>query len=159
MAFSFKDILGSFSSIGKSRPQSMIGVDIGTASIKVVQVRLARGAAILETYGEIALGPYAKLPIGNTVKLEPEKLALALTDVMREANVTAKTAGISIPFASSLITVLDLPKVDNEQLKRIVPIEARKYIPVPVSEVALDWFVIPQDQADQGAFDKLNKEQ
>ncbi len=148
-----------FLSLGKQKGTSFIGVDIGASSIKVVQLRLARGAAILETYGEIALGPYSKIPIGKAVKLPPEDLAKALNDLMHEANVTAKTSGISIPFSSSLITVLDMPKVDNDQLKRMVPIEARKYIPVAVSEVALDWFVIPRDESDQGAFDRINPEQ
>jgi type IV pilus assembly protein PilM len=159
MAFSLKSILGSLSSLNKKSPQSVIGVDIGTSSIKIVQLRLARGAAVLETYGEIALGPYAKIPIGKAVKLQPEDLAKALVDLMREANVTARDGAISIPFSSSLITVLDLPKVDQEQLKRMVPIEARKYIPVAVSDVALDWFVIPKDQGRDGAFDRVVAEQ
>jgi type IV pilus assembly protein PilM len=45
--------------------------------------------------------------------------------------------------------------VSPEQLKRIVPIEARKYIPVPVSEVSLDWFVIPKDSNSDTSFDHL----
>ena len=151
MPFSLKSIVGALGGGGKAG--SVIGVDIGSSSIKIVQLRLAKGAAVLETYGEIALGPYAKVPIGKATKLAPEKIAEAASDLMREANVTAHTAGISIPFSSSLITVLDLPKVDNEQLKQIVPIEARKYIPIPVAEVALDWFVIPKDESSQGAFD------
>lgn len=156
MAFSLKDLLAGF---GKSKGASVIGVDIGSSSAKIVQLRLARGAAVLETYGEIALGPYVKVPIGKAVKLSPEQVTQAVQDLIREANVTAKVAGISIPFSSSLITVLDLPKVDDEQLKRIVPIEARKYIPVAVSEVALDWFVIPKDEGAQGAFDRVNPDQ
>jgi len=156
MAFSLKQIFGGLSSLGTPKGASVLGIDIGASSAKIVQLRLARGAAVLETYGEIALGPYAKMPIGKTVKLEPEKLTSAVADLMHEANVTAKTGGISIPFSASLITVLDLPKADGEQLKRIVPIEARKYIPVAVSEVALDWFVIPKDESDRGAFDKVN---
>ncbi len=158
MAFSIKKLIGDFSALGK-KSTSVIGVDIGSSSVKIVQLRLTRGAAILETYGEIALGPYVKMPIGKVVKLPKEQLTTVVTDVLREANTTAKTAGISIPFSSSLITILDLPKVDEEQLKRIIPIEARKYIPVAVSEVALDWFVIPKDEGDQGAFDRVNPEQ
>jgi type IV pilus assembly protein PilM len=158
MAFSLKDILGDLSALGKSKSASVIGIDIGASSAKIVQLRLAKGAAVLETYGEIAFGPYAKMSIGKAVKLPPEKLTEAVADLMHEANVTAKVAGISIPFSASLITVLDLPKADDAQLKRIVPIEARKYIPVAVSEVALDWFVIPKDDSDQGAFDRVNPE-
>ena len=137
---------------------SVLGIDIGSSSIKIVQLRTSKGSAVLETYGEISLGPYAGVEVGKTTKLSPEKLVEALTDLMREANVTAKDAGISIPFSSSLLSVLDMPKVDPEQLKRMIPIEARKYIPVPVSEVMLDWFVIPEDGKEPDAFDRLEKE-
>jgi len=153
MAFSLSNIFKSLSS--NSEGGSVLGVDIGASSIKLVQLRAAHGTAILETYGEIALGPYANESIGKVVQLPAEKIAEALTDLMKEANVTAKISGVSIPFSSSLVSVLDLPKVDKESLKRIIPIEARKYIPVPVSEVSLDWFVIPQDERQDSAFDQL----
>ncbi|QQG38215.1 MAG: type IV pilus assembly protein PilM [Candidatus Kaiserbacteria bacterium] len=158
MAFSLGSLLQKFSgSIGK-REGSVLGIDVGASSAKIVQLRASRGAAILETYGEIALGPYGNQPIGKAVKLSPEKTAQALTDLMKEANVTARSGGLSIPFSSSLVSVLDLPKVDKEALKRMVPIEARKYIPVPVSEVTLDWFVIPQEEGEKSAFDRVAPE-
>lgn len=153
MAFSLSSIFKRMG--GGAEAGSVVGIDIGASSIKVVQLRSARGSAILETYGEIALGPYANQPVGKVVKLDPEKLAQALKDLMKEANVTARAAGVSIPFASSLVTVISVPKVDGEALKRIVPIEARKYIPVPVSEVSLDWFAIPADEKQDSAFDQL----
>lgn len=159
MAFSLSDVFQKFSSaLGSSQNESVIGIDIGASSAKIVQLRTAHGSAILETYGEIALGPYAKQAIGKAVKLQPEQLGTAVADLIREANVTARSAGVSIPFSSSLVSVISLPAVDTEQLKRIIPIEARKYIPVPVSEVLLDWFVIPKDpDEEKSAFDRLEK--
>lgn len=136
---------------------SVLGIDIGASSAKIVQLRSAHGAAVLETYGEIALGPYGDQPIGKVVKLTPEKTAEAITDLMREANVTARVGGLSIPFSSSLVSIIDMPKVDSEQLKRMVPIEARKYIPLPPSEVMLDWFVVPQEELDT-SFDRVEKQ-
>src|SRR3989338_8329889 len=155
MAFSLPNVLKSFASFGKSADGSVIGIDIGSSSAKIVQLRTSRGAAILETYGKIALGPYAQQAIGKAVKLTPEKTAEALVDLMREANVTARTGGLSIPFSSSLVSVINLPHIQPEQLKRMIPIEARKYIPIPVSEVTLDWFVIPSEEGEDSAFDHL----
>lgn len=160
MAFTpFKDIArqvrGAFGL--KSGAKSVIGIDIGASSAKIVQLRASKGSAVLETYGEISLGPYAGVAVGKATKLSAEKLAEALNDLMKEANVTANNAGVSIPFASSLVSVLEMPKVDNDQLKRMIPIEARKYIPVPVSEVMLDWFVIPEEEYDD-AFDRVEEQ-
>ncbi|MEK7069012.1 MAG: type IV pilus assembly protein PilM [Patescibacteria group bacterium] len=157
MAFSFGGITQMLSSVlGGGNEASVIGIDIGASSAKIVQLRSRGGSAILETYGEIALGPYGKQPVGKAVKLSPEKTAEAIMDLMKEANVTSRSGGISIPFSSSLISVLEFPKVDAETLKRMVPIEARKYIPIPVADVSLDWFVIPEDGAEKSAFDRVS---
>lgn len=136
---------------------SVLGVDIGSSSIKLVQLKAVRETVVLETYGEIALAPYAQQPVGKAVRLEPEQTAAALSDLMKESNVTASQAGIAIPFGASLISIIDMPKVGESQLKQMVPIEARKYIPVPISEVTLDWFIIPEDENDD-AFDRVNPE-
>src|SRR3990167_4299302 len=124
---------------------SVLGIDIGSSSIKVVQLRKERGAAVLETYGELSLGPYAGIEIGRAVNLDAEKLAEALLDVLKEANITTKNCGISIPFAASLISLIKMPMLNEAQLKKMIPIEARKYIPVPITEVALDWFILPEE--------------
>lgn len=152
MAFSLGNI---FKNIGTSAERSFIGLDIGASSAKIVQVRASKGAAILETYGEIALGPYGQQPVGKAVKLSAEKTAEAIVDLMREANVTARSGGLSIPFSSSMVSVISLPNVNPEQLKRMIPIEARKYIPIPVNEVTLDWFVIPREEGEKSAFDRV----
>lgn len=126
---------------------SVLGIDIGSSSIKVVQLRREHGAAVLETYGELALGPYAGLETGRATHLTPEKLSEALKSIMTEANVTTKVCGVSIPFSSSLISLIDMPGLDPSQLAKMIPIEARKYIPVPITEVQLDWFILPEDES------------
>jgi type IV pilus assembly protein PilM len=62
----------------------------------------------------------------------------------KEVNITTRKCGLSIPFASSLMSVVEMPDVGPEKLKSMVPLEARKYIPVPIQEVMLDWSVIPK---------------
>lgn len=136
---------------------SVLGIDVGSSSVKMVQLKSVRETVVLETYGEIALAPYANLPVGKSVKLPPEKIAEAISDLIREANITTANGGVAIPFASSLLSIIDMPKVGESQLKRMIPLEARKYIPVPVSEVTLDWFVIPEDGAPD-AFDRVEEE-
>ncbi|MDO8552404.1 MAG: type IV pilus assembly protein PilM [bacterium] len=156
MSFSLGNISKFFSSaLGGKADGSILGIDIGASSAKVVQLRASRGTAVLETYGEISLGPYGGVAIGKAVKLTPEKISEALSDLMREANVTGRTGGLSIPFSASLVSVLEMPKVDKDSLKRMVPIEARKYIPLPISEVTLDWFAIPHEEQMESAFDQI----
>jgi len=138
----------------KKQDQSVLGIDIGSSSIKVVQLRKKAGKAVLETYGELALGPYAGVEIGRATNLSQEKIVEALRDVIKESNVTTRSAGISIASSSSLISFLRMPDMDRKQLETMVPIEARKYIPVPITEVALDWWPIPKEENSFSEFEK-----
>jgi len=123
----------------------VIGIDVGSSSLKVVQLRRESGTAVLETYGELALGPYSGGEVGTATNLSADKIAESLKDLLREANVTSTDAGVSIPFSRSLLTLVSLPYRENpDEQKTIIELEARKYIPVPVSEVQLDWFVLPR---------------
>ena len=129
---------------GKKKAASVIGVDIGSSSLKVVQLRTEGGVAVLETYGELALGPYAGSEVGQATNLPSSKITETLLDLLREANITSTSAGISIPFSRSLLTLVELPRrLDPAEQKTVIELEARKYIPVPVSEVQLDWFILP----------------
>lgn len=131
---------------------SVLGVDIGSSSLKVVQLRRERGQAILETYGELALGPYGGFEVGQATNLPAEKITETLKDLLREAKVTTKDCGVSIPFARSLITLVKLPfRKDQKEQKTVIELEMRKYIPVPMSEVQLDWFVVPEAEPAQFA--------
>jgi type IV pilus assembly protein PilM len=140
----FDQIKNIFSS---NQNKSVLGVDIGPSSIKIVQLKRHKGRAILETYGELSLGPYAGMEVGRSTNLATEQLAQALVDVLRESNTTTNQCGISIPMGSSLVSFIKLPKVDENQLAQMIPLEARKYIPVPISEVSLDYLVIPRSES------------
>ena len=130
------------------KSESVLGVDIGSSSIKVVQLRRKGGRAILETYGELSLGPYASGNVGQATNLSTEKIVEAMNDLLneKEVKVTTRSCGVAIPFASSLMSVIEMPAVPIKELAQMIPIEARKYIPVPISEVALDWSVLPEDK-------------
>jgi type IV pilus assembly protein PilM len=139
-----------FSDLFAKKEKSVLGVDIGTSSLKIVQLRKEHGQAVLETYGELSLGPYGGGEIGQATNLAPEQIAETLKDLLREAKVTTKNCGVSVPYARSLLTLVELPyRADPKEQKTVIELEARKYIPVPVSEVQLDWFVVPEANPSQ----------
>ncbi|MFA6077402.1 MAG: type IV pilus assembly protein PilM [Candidatus Paceibacterota bacterium] len=140
----FKKVFGSLNLNFTPKSQSVVGIDIGSSFVKVVQLKKKGGKAVLETYGELALGPIAGLDVGRMTNLSEEKIAQAVADIFREANVTTKECAIAIPLSGSLISFVEIPYLVEKQLQEIIPIEARKYIPVPISEVTLDWWIIPK---------------
>lgn len=72
-----------------------------------------------------------------------------LGDVLRESSVTSDQAVFSIPSASSFVTVINFPFIRDDEIASAVPYEAKKYIPIPTSEVNIDWRVIERDENDK----------
>ncbi|MCI0542403.1 type IV pilus assembly protein PilM [bacterium] len=138
-----EDMIGSAKK-ALQKNESVIGLDIGSSFLKVVQVRKDQSRAILETYGELALGPYAGLDVGRATNLPVEKIVEAGKDIFREANVTTKVGSVALPLSAALLTLIEIPAMEESKLPQIIPIEARKYIPVPITEVALDWIILPK---------------
>jgi type IV pilus assembly protein PilM len=128
----------------KSEHIDSIGIDIGTSAIKVVQLKREADSIVLETYGEIALGPYAGLVVGQATRLGDEKLLEAVTDLFREAKITTKVATVAIDSSAVFVSVVTLPKVEDAELKTMMPLEARKFLPIPLSEVQIDWWHVPE---------------
>lgn len=137
---------GLFSFFSK-KDKSVLGIDIGSSAIKIVQIKKKRGKAVLETYGELALGPYAGIEVGRSTNLSNEKIIEALRDILREAKTTTTSAGVALPLSSSLISFITIPQVPENKIADVISIEARKYIPVPMNEVMLDWSSIPREEA------------
>lgn len=125
----------------------MLGVDIGSSAIKVVQIKKKHGRAVLETYGELALGPYAGIEVGRAASVPADKIIEAIKDILKESKTTTTQCGVALPLSSSLISFISIPPVPEKQMADVIAIEARKYIPVPLNEVLLDWSVIPKEDA------------
>lgn len=150
----FKNLFGGLNKIGSVGESTAIGVDIGSSAIKVVEIKKKGGKAVLETYGAIALGPYDGVEAGRVTNLPVEKVAQALAEVMKQSGISSKNLAVSIPIQSSLIFTLDLPaQISESEIATIVPTEARKYIPVPITEVSIDYFILPKREQ---SFEEMN---
>ena len=136
--------LDNITKIFEKKDNKILGVDIGSSSIKIVQLSRKKAIPVLDTFGEISLSVFANKAIGKPVNLTEDKLTEALSDLMKESQADAQDVAFSIPLKSTLMFNLKLPKkIPESKLDETVKLESRKYIPVPISEVQLDWSVIP----------------
>jgi len=157
----FQDITKSFSGIFKGRSRgSVIGVDVGSSAIKIVQLKNENGVAVLETYGAVSFGSYVENAyVGQAVNPNHDQTIQAMGDLMKEANITTADSAVAIPSASSLVFLLEIPStVTQKDLATVIPTEARRYIPVPITEVSLDWWVIPEAQIIEGTDDSPHQD-
>lgn len=148
-----------FSDILKSKTVSALGIDIGSSSIKVVQLQKKGDKAVLETYGELSLGPYGDVAIGQSTNLTTNKIVQAVSDLIseKEVAITTKVCGLAIPFKASLLSIITVPEVGEKEMASMVNIEARKYIPVPISEVTIDWSIVPKRETEEPVIFKTEK--
>jgi len=144
----FKNILSNIKLFNNTGGDGAVGIDIGSSSIKIVEIKRKKGKVMLQTYGMISLGSYAEVDLGKVTNLPPEKIVEAVKEVLKQSAVSTTNAAFSLPVQSSLIFAVEIPpNVKESEIPSIVPNEARKYIPVPITEVSLDWFLIPQKES------------
>lgn len=138
------------------KPKICLGIDIGTSSIKVVQLKRSEGHYKLETYGELQTYGYLERlndPFQTrSLQLLESQVIEMLGKMLREADVTTKKAAISVPIFSSFVSVVDLSPMSEKELSRALVFEAKRYIPVSLDEVKIDWEIIgkqPVDSTDE----------
>lgn len=143
--------LENFDKIGmswfKKKPTSYLGIDIGTANIKVVQLGLEKKRPVLQNYGILGTKAYLQLisPIQARAKgleMMDREIVLMIKKILEKAEISARGVAVSIPGFASFATVIELPEMPEEEVEKAIPFEAKQYIPVPLAEVVLDWKII-----------------
>ncbi len=127
------------------KPGNFLGVDIGTSSVKVVELSGREDDLTLENYGEVFmrefLGESEKKEKEGNLPFSSEEIANALSTLLDEAGIGTRRAYFSLPDFVSFFTPLKLPPMKEEEIDSAVEHHSRQYIPLPISEVALDWFL------------------
>ena len=126
--------------------KNSLGVDIGTSSIKIVELSQKGAAKKLENYGEIcteALYEKSFKTLGKNILTLPCKdISRGIKAILEEAGMSGQRANFSIPDFASFFTTFDLPPMTTEELPQAIKFEARRHIPLSFSEVTLDWQII-----------------
>jgi type IV pilus assembly protein PilM len=124
-----------------SKPKGHLGVDIGTSNIKIVQLRPQSGKFILETYG---LANVAYQLSNKESRSAIEHTAEILKKLVAQSQATTKKIVASLPNSVVFTSVIEMPKIPEEELRSAVESEAKKYVPLPLEEVALSWIPIQE---------------
>ncbi len=134
-------------------PKKMVGIDIGTAGIKVVELSRWGQGKTLENYAEIKSSSLYKEPFRGVEKgsylLSNYFVSRAVRAVLDEAKIKTRAVIFSIPDFSTFCTSFELPPMNANELKDAVYYNASQYIPLPVSETTLDWQLIGGTPGDK----------
>ncbi len=124
-----------------------LGIDIGTAAIKIVELEKSGGRFTLKNYGLFELKSTDVQSSGSgtgqsILKLPDQEIIWGLKELIKKGNIKSTDAIASIPSFSTFATIIEMPYLSEQELAKALPFEARKYIPIPLSEVILDWSII-----------------
>lgn len=134
-------------------PKKILGIDIGTASIKIVELYGFGKKKKLENYGELESSFIEKKDLlqnkANSNSFSNESIAKAIRAILDEARIKTKRVVLSIPDFSTFYTTFELPPMTPEELPGAITYNASQYITLPSSEVTLDWQVISDWPTDE----------
>lgn len=127
-----------------------LGIDMGTASIKLVELSMDGSHIKLETYGEVWGAKGNEENNISIFSLTDEELGAMLGELIKATKAKPKNATMSVPIFSSFITLIELPELSDRELVEAIPFQARKYVPVPIEDVTLDWSIAGRRQTQNG---------
>lgn len=138
-------------------PSSCLGIDIGTTSIKAVE--LSKGAqnpalvnyGLLESYGHFERSN--NVIQANALKLSEKETIYMLKTLIRQTGFKTKSAIASIPSFASFITLIEMPSMSEEETNKAMGFQIRQSVPLPLSDIAVDWIRVGE-RNDENGFSK-----
>lgn len=131
-------------------PKSFLGIDIGTFSVKIVELSRHGNRRKLDNYAEIQAGALYEKAFRSfeksTLSVSNADVVRAIKAALQEARIKSNQAVFSIPDFSTFFTTFTLPPMTEEEISQAVQYEARQHIPLPLSEVTLDWQIVERNQ-------------
>lgn len=114
-----------------SKEKFSLGLDIGSSIIKLVKLKFIKNTIELCDFD-----------------LEPiqDNLGSSLKKIIDSQD--TKIANISISGPSIVIRYVNLPKMQENELKKALKFEAQKYIPFSIDEVNMDSYILKQNLPD-----------
>ncbi|MCC7201122.1 MAG: type IV pilus assembly protein PilM [Nitrospirae bacterium] len=121
------------------KKKAAIGIDIGSSSIKVIQLTESEGRYTLNKFGIAALAP--EIIVDGTV-MDSVRCIETLQNLIKEQDITIKDAVISVSGNSVIVKRVTLPQMSEDELAESIKWEAEQYIPFDINEVNMDFQIL-----------------
>jgi type IV pilus assembly protein PilM len=136
--------------MGKSK--LALGLDIGSSSVKLVQLKEKKGGYQLAGFGSAPLPPEA---IVDGALMNSSAIVEAIQGLLSEQRVKAKDVAIGVRGHSVIIKKIQMPRMSQEELDESIQWEAEQYIPFDVKDVNIDTQILTPDGDAAGQMDVL----
>lgn len=126
--------------------KALLGLDIGSHSIKIVEVAKDGKTPVLLSAGSIPTPPGA---LSSSKATDQEAIAVSVKKLLKDIGAKSKDANIALPEAQVFTRVIEVPQLSQRELASAMRWEAEQYIPLPLDQVNLD-FTILRDSKQTG---------
>jgi len=130
---------------GLGKKKGILGLDIGSSSIKLAELKEGKSGYKLVNLGETFLPPTA---IVNKSIVDPESVIEAISMLIDDLKVRSRNVVFSLSGHSINIKKVSLPLMDEKELKEAIPWELEQYIPYSINEVNYDFQILPGENAE-----------
>lgn len=119
--------------------KSIVGLDVGTTSIKAVELTKNSKSVTVTGFGQI------EIPNSDS-----QTVANAVAELIREAGFKTKHVVSSVSGQKVIVRYLQMAPMSDEELRNAIIFEAEKYIPFTLDECVMDCQRLDQGEEAQG---------
>jgi len=127
------------------KKDQLIGLDIGSRSIKVAEIVEAKGGSTLKNFGSIDIAHGA---IEEGTINDPGTVAESLQELLRSSGIKETSVAVSIGGYSVIVKKIVVQSMAEEQLQETIHFEAEQYIPFDISDVNLDFQILGESDSN-----------
>lgn len=128
----------------KKRPSKLLGIDIDSTSIKIVELSCVESNYCLEAY---AIAPLPDGAVNEQRDRHAEGVAEAIQRTIIKAGITTKKSIAAVAGSSVFTMVVELEQgLSEEQMESIIYFKADQHIPFPLENAAIDFHVLGQSK-------------
>lgn len=129
-----------------------VGLDIGSGSIKVCQLKQAKKNYALQNFGMVQLPPEA---IVDGALMNSNAVVDAIQELMQSQKIKTKEVATSVSGHSVIIKKINLPQMTPDELEESIQWEAEQYIPFDINDVNIDVQILNTESTQAGQMDVL----
>ena len=121
----------------------LIGLDIGSSSVKFVELRERKGNPVVHQLGIVPLSPET---IVEGAIIDSYDLINAIKQLASAYRIKNKKVAISVSGTPVIVKRLTLAYMTDKELAEAIDWEVERYLPFDLSEVNIDYHVIKSDE-------------
>jgi type IV pilus assembly protein PilM len=129
-----------------------VGIDIGTRTITVAEVKAAKGGTTVTNFGGVEL---PKDAVREGEILDHAAVTEALKELVASAKVSSKKVWLGVSNQRVVVRQVDLPWMEEKELRESLRYQIQEYIPIPVEEAELDVHIV--DEFTNEAEDRMQR--